>query len=156
MGMSAGGSKGGPAADINITPMIDVLLVLLIIFMVIQQSLQKGVSVQVPPVKKDEQPQQPSNPNLDQIVLEVKAGRQFFVNTQPVAEAQLHRFLYDTYLPRPRKVLFVKADENVPYGDVVYAVDTARSALAAGADGSLETVVVGLVPRPPAAAVPGV
>ena len=153
MGMSAGGSKGGPASDINMTPMIDILLVLLIIFMVVQQSLQKGVSVQVPPVKKEENPQ-PSNPNQDQIVLEVKAGRQFFVNQQPVAEAQLQQFLYDTYQPRPRKVLFIKADENVPYGDVVWAVDTARGALGAAAQS--EDYVVGLIPRPDAAPVPGI
>lgn len=155
MGMSAGGSKGGPNSDINMTPMIDILLVLLIIFMVVQQSLQKGVSVQVPPVKKEENPE-PSTPDDTQIVLEVKAGRQFFVNRQPVQEAQLYRFLYDTYLPRPRKVLFIKADENVSYGDVVFAVDTARGALGAGAGNSLENVVVGLVPRADATPVPGI
>ena len=152
MGMSAGGSKGGPNSEINMTPMIDILLVLLIIFMVVQQQLQKGVSVQVPPVKKEETPQ-PANPNQDQIVLEVKAGPQYFVNRQPVATNDLQRFLTDLYAPRPRKVLFIKADENVPYGDVVTAVDVSRASLGAGGN---EDYVVGLVPRPDAAPVPGI
>ena len=151
MGMSAGCSKKGPNSDINMTPMIDILLVLLIIFMVVQQSLQKGVSVQVPPVKKDENPQ-PSDPNPDQIVLEVKRGRQFFVNRQPVT-GDLTQALYDIYAPRPRKILFIKADEDVAYGDVVYAVDSARAALGAGGN---EDYVVGLVPRPDATPVPGI
>ena len=136
MGMSTGGSKGGPQSDINMTPMIDILLVLLIIFMVIQQSLQKGVAVQVPPVKKDETPADP-NANPDQIVLEVK----------PVPAASLRTFLTDLYAPRPRKVIFVKADEDVSYGDVITAVDIAKQS---------QIEVVGLVPRPDAAVVPGI
>jgi biopolymer transport protein TolR len=146
MGMSAGGSKGGPASDINMTPMIDILLVLLIIFMVVQQSLQKGVAVQVPPVKKEEAPQNPSE-NPDQIVLEVKRGQQYFLNRQPVPAANLRNFLTQTYAPRPRKVIFIKADEDVTYGDVVYAVDIAKQS-------NIE--IVGLVPRPDAAVVPGI
>ena len=146
MGMSAGGSKGGPQSDINMTPMIDILLVLLIIFMVVQQSLQKGVAVQVPPVKKDETPADP-NANPDQIVLEVRQGRQFYVNQQHIPESNLRTFLTQTYAARPRKVIFVQADETVPYGDVVFAVDTAKQS-------GIE--VVGLVPRKDAAVVPGV
>ena len=146
MGMSTGGSKGGPQSEINMTPMIDILLVLLIIFMVVQQSLQKGVAVQVPPVKKDDTPADP-NANPDQIVLEVKRGRQYFVNRQPVPAASLRPFLTDLYAPRPRKVIFVKADEDVSYGDVIYAVDVAKQS-------AIE--VVGLVPRPDAAVVPGI
>ena len=145
MGMSTGGSKGGPQSEINMTPMIDILLVLLIIFMVVQQSLQKGIAVQVPPVKKDETPQTPNEPS-DQIVLEVKRGQQYFVNRQPVPAANLLSFLTQTYAPRPRKIIFVKADEDVSYGGVVYAVDIAKQA-------NIE--VVGLVPRPDAAVIPG-
>ena len=146
MGMSTGGSKGGPQSEINMTPMIDILLVLLIIFMVVQQSLQKGVAVQVPPVKKDDTPADP-NANPDQIVLEVKRGQQYFLNRQPVPAANLRSFLTQTYAPRPRKVIFIKADEDVSYGDVIYAVDIAKQS-------NIE--VVGLVPRPDAAVVPGI
>jgi biopolymer transport protein ExbD/biopolymer transport protein TolR len=71
--MGVGGSKGGAMNEINMTPMIDVLLVLLIIFMVVQQGLQRGLSVQVPPPKeKEELAQKP--PDDQQIVLEVEPG----------------------------------------------------------------------------------
>ena len=146
MGMSAGSNKGGPQSEINMTPMIDILLVLLIIFMVVQQSLQKGVAVQVPPVKKDSQPASPNEPS-DQIVLEVKRGQQYFVNRGHVPAANLKTYLTQLYAPRPRKIIFVKADEDVTYGDVIYAVDIAKQS-------AIE--VVGLVPRPDAAVVPGI
>ena len=138
MGMSAGGSKGGPAADINMTPMIDVLLVLLIIFMVIQQELQKGVSVQVPPVEAEA-----AGESIDQIVLEVMPGGQFLLNQQPLNEQQLIPRLTEVFAPRPRKVIFVKGHEQASYGDIVLAVDASR---ASGIE------VVGLVPRSPDAA----
>jgi biopolymer transport protein TolR len=145
MGMSTG-KKGGPASDINMTPMIDILLVLLIIFMVVQQSLQKGVAVQVPPVKKEEAPENPAE-NPDQIVLEVKRGQQYFLNRQPIPAPNLRSRLTEVYAPRPRKVIFIKADEDVTYGDVIYAVDIAKQS-------NIE--IVGLVPRPDAAPVPGI
>ena len=135
MGMAV--RRGGPSAEINVTPMIDVLLVLLIIFMVVQQGLQKGVSMQVPPPKdKDEVAQK--NPE-DQIVLEVKPGPSYAINTAPVASDQLEKTIRDIYAARPRKVIFVKGAENLRYGDIVHAVDASR---AAGVE------VVGLVPRP--------
>jgi biopolymer transport protein ExbD/biopolymer transport protein TolR len=141
------GKKGGPQGDINMTPMIDVLLVLLIIFMVVQQGLQRGLSVQIPPPKdKNEVAQQP-NPEL-QIVLEVEPGPAYFVNRQPVQPAQLQSELTRIFTGRPRKVIFVKGAENLTYGQVVHAVDASRGA-------GIE--VVGLVPRPevgPATAVP--
>ena len=137
MAMGVGGGKGGAMNQINVTPMIDVLLVLLIIFMVVQQGLQKGVSMQVPPPKeKDEVAQK--NPE-DQIVLEVKPGPSYAINTAPVASDQLEKTIHDIYAARPRKVIFVKGAENMRYGDIVHAVDASR---AAGVE------IVGLVPRP--------
>ena len=147
MAMGVGGKKGGPTSDINVTPMIDVLLVLLIIFMVVQQGLQKGVSMQVPPPPEKDQVAQKSNPE-DQIVLEINPGPVFAINTRPVAQEALESTLKAIYANRPRKVIFVKGAENLTYGDVVYAVDASR---AAGVD------IVGLVPRPsagPATAAP--
>ena len=134
MAMSTGGKKGGPAADINMTPMIDILLVLLIIFMVVQQGLQKGLSVQVPPIDSEAQLAQA----IDQIVLEIRSGNQYAINQQPVATDQLQARLTEIFTGRPRKVIFVKGAEDITYGQVVYAVDAAR---AAGIE------VVGLVPR---------
>ena len=147
MGMGVGGSKGGPTSDINMTPMIDVLLVLLIIFMVVQQGLQKGVSVQIPP-PKDKQDVAQKEPDPDQIVLEINRGPEYLINKQPVAARDLEARLKEIYAPRPRKVIFVKGGEDLRYGDVIRAVDAARAA---------DIKVVGLVPRPevgPATATP--
>ncbi len=141
MAMGVGGKKGGPTADINMTPMIDVLLVLLIIFMVVQQGLQRGLSVQVPPVKKEKQE---IAQNVDQIVLEIRSGPQYFLNQEPIQAANLEARLREVFAPRPRKIIFVKGAENLTYGEVVRAVDATK---AAGLD------VVGLVPRSKAAPV---
>jgi biopolymer transport protein ExbD len=142
--MGVGGKKGGPTSDINMTPMIDVLLVLLIIFMVVQQGLQRGVAVQVPPVKKEKQE---VAQNIDQIVLDIQPGPQFFLNQEPIAQENLQARIQQVFAPRPRKVIFVKGAENLTYGQVIYAIDATR---AAGVE------VVGLVPRsaPPGAAAP--
>lgn len=137
MGMGVGGSKGGPTSDINMTPMIDVLLVLLIIFMVVQQGLQRGLSVQIPPLK-DETAAPPAAADDTQLVLEIEPGPQYFVNRQPIS-SNLAAELTNIFRDRPRKVLFVKGAENLSYGEVVRAVDASRQA---GVD------VVGLVPRP--------
>lgn len=134
MAMSVGSSGGGANADINMTPMIDIMLVLLIIFMVVQQGLQKGLSVQVPPVEEETSTAQV----LDQIVLEIQPNSLFLLNQQVVAPANLQARLTEVFAPRPRKVIFVKGAEDILYGDVVQVVDAAR---AAGIE------VVGLVPR---------
>ena len=138
MAMGVGGKKGGPAADINVTPMIDVLLVLLIIFMVVQTGLQRGVAMQVPPPKDKDEVAQKSNPE-DQIVLTVDPGPVYAINRQPVTADALESTLRSVFAARPRKVIFVKGAENMTYGDIVHAVDASR---AAGID------IVGLVPRP--------
>jgi biopolymer transport protein TolR len=139
MAMSTGGKKGGPQSDINMTPMIDVLLVLLIIFMVVQQGLQRGLSVNVPPIEKQ---RQEMAQNVDQIVLDIQPGPVYLLNTQPVPAANLEARLREVFAPRPRKVIFVKGAENLTYGQVIHAIDATR---AAGVE------VVGLVPRSPAA-----
>ncbi|HEV2146454.1 MAG TPA: biopolymer transporter ExbD [Longimicrobiaceae bacterium] len=142
MAMGVGGKKGGAMNEINMTPMIDVLLVLLIIFMVVQQGLQRGVSVQVPPVKKEKQE---VAQNVDQIVLDIRPGPEYFLNQEPIQPTALEERLREVFAPRPRKVIFVKGAENLTYGQVIYAVDATR---AAGVE------VVGLVPRPDAAPAP--
>jgi biopolymer transport protein TolR len=134
MAISTGGGKGGPSWQINMTPMIDVLLVLLIIFMVIQPTLQKGIEVQIPPV--EERPPETSAP--DQITLEIRAGPDYLINGIPVAAPELRGQISSIFADRPRKVLFVKGAEDILYGDLVRAVDAARGA-------GIE--VVGLVPR---------
>ncbi|HYW10146.1 MAG TPA: biopolymer transporter ExbD, partial [Longimicrobium sp.] len=123
-------------AAINMTPMIDVLLVLLIIFMVVQQGLLRGVPVQVPPPAGAVAP--PPDPST--IVLEVLPGGGYLLNRQGVEAGALRKTLAAVFAPGPRKVLYVKGGEEVAYAEVVRAVDASRSA---GVE------VVALVPRAP-------
>lgn len=123
MGMSAG-SRGGNVSDINMTPMIDVLLVLLIIFMIIQPMMQKTIDVQIP----EENPEQATDNSIPQIVLEIADDGQMSVNTQPVASDQLQKRLEEIYTNRPTKALFVKASGEVEYQYVIEAMDAARGA----------------------------
>ena len=125
MSMASGGAAG-LSNDINVTPMIDVLLVLLIIFMAVLPSMRKTIDIQLP----DPNPTvQPVNANSNQIVLEVKPGGQFSINSQaPQTRDNLGARLKDIYNGRPEKVLFVKGFPSVPYGDVIFAMDVARGA----------------------------
>ena len=124
MAMSTGG-EGGLTNEINVTPMIDVLLVLLIIFMMTIPMLRKAIDVQIP----DPTPvQTPAQPNQDQIVLQVLPSGVFKVNSEAVPEANLATFLKDLYDQRPDKIIFVKGDPKVKYQEVVHAMDVARGA----------------------------
>ena len=123
MSMSVGGSQGGTMNDINMTPMIDVLLVLLVIFMIMQPMLQRSIDIQLP-VEKDE----PTAPTVPPIVLEMFPGNQYLLNKSPVPASQLQARLLEVYSNRPDRVLFVKADGAVKYGEVITVMDYARGA----------------------------
>ena len=123
MAMSAGGS-GGLTNDINVTPMIDVLLVLLIIFMVIVPAQRKAVDVQLP----DPTPSvAPANSVSTQIVLEVQPNG-YSINKEPVTKERLAARLKEIYDPRPEKIIFIKGDPKVKFQDVIFAMDLARGA----------------------------
>ena len=81
------GGKGGSMSDINMTPMIDIMLVLLIIFMIVQQGMQKGMEVQVPPTEETEDVAQA----IDQIVLDIQPGNTYFLNQEPIPAGQLQQ-----------------------------------------------------------------
>lgn len=121
MSMSTGGG-GGLTADPNVTPMIDVLMVLLIIFMVIVPTSRKALDVQVP----DPNPQQTNAPNTESIVLSVNPGGQFLINKEAVSRQNLGPRLKQIFDPRPDKVIFVKGDPRATYQDVIDAMDVAR------------------------------
>jgi len=122
MAMSGGGG-GGLTNEINVTPMIDVLLVLLIIFMMVIPMSRKAIDLQLPDPTPDNTP---SGPPPSQIVLEVLPGNTYKINTQPVAKADLAKRLKEIYDPRPDKIIFIKGDPTVKYSDVISAMDIAR------------------------------
>jgi len=124
MAMAAGGAPGEVSSEINVTPMIDVLLVLLIIFMIAQPLSRMAMDVQVPPPDTPNTNQQPSF----QIVLELMDDGTYAINTQPYPKDQLDAQLHAIYDERPAKLMFIKAGPNRIYQDVVEAMDIARGA----------------------------
>ena len=126
MGMSAGGGGStGLTNDINVTPMIDVLLVLLIIFMMIVPMSRKAIDLQLP----DPEPAQTASPqNNTQIVLQVQKDGSYLINKESVTKERLAPRLKEIYDPRPDKIIFVKGDPTVKYQDVIVAMDVARGA----------------------------
>jgi len=125
MGMAVGG-KGGPKHDINITPYIDILLVLLIIFMVITPVHQMDLDVKVPQPPPEDQQNVPPPPDL--IVVSVGESAQIAINQETVDISALGPKLQEIYNARANKNMFISASAKLPYGDVVKIIDIAKGA----------------------------
>jgi biopolymer transport protein TolR len=125
MSMSVGGKKGA-MSDINITPYIDILLVLLIIFMVITPVRQMDLDVKVPQTSNDADKKAPVDPNV--IVVSVGESAQIAINQEPTSIANLGSKLQEIYSARANKNMFISASAKLPYGDVVRVIDIAKGA----------------------------
>jgi biopolymer transport protein ExbD len=122
--MDVGGSKGGLKADINVTPLVDVMLVLLIIMMLIAPMLQQGVSVKLPQASNSaDKPE-----TQDQTVVAVTSDRRIYLNGVPMQEAELGTRVVTLMETKKEKVVLIKGDEEAPYSAIMGAMDRLREA----------------------------
>jgi biopolymer transport protein TolR len=125
MGMAVGG-KGGVKSDINMTPMIDVLLVLIIIFMVITPLTPKGLEALVPQPPPPGQP--PSAADQRTVVITINKDHSMLINAEPTTEQTMGARLEDIFKTRAERVVFVKGDPDLEYSYVARAIDIAHGA----------------------------
>ena len=125
MSMSAGDSETNLTNEPNVTPMIDVLLVLLIIFMMVIPMSRRAIDLQLPDPNPQAAPPSASN---QQIVLEVMPGEQYAINKRSIPRANLFNELKTLYDGRPEKIIFIKGDPTVKYQEIIWAMDQARGA----------------------------
>jgi biopolymer transport protein TolR len=126
MGMSVGGPGGGPKADINMTPMIDVLLVLIIIFMVITPLTPKGLEALVPQPPPPNQ--KPNQSDQRTVVIVVDKNHGYSINNEPQQEDKLGDRLQEIFKTRAERVVFVKGDPELDFMWVAKAIDIAHGA----------------------------
>ncbi|MGE0043582.1 MAG: ExbD/TolR family protein [Vicinamibacterales bacterium] len=124
MAMDVGGAKGGVKSDINVTPLVDVMLVLLIIMMIVAPMLQKGVDVRLPTAANTiDKPE-----TQEQTVVAVTADGRFWVNGVQVPDTDLRRRVEDILEGKAERVVLIKADEDAAYGKIMDAMDELRAA----------------------------
>ena len=124
MAMDLGGAKGGIKSDINVTPLVDVMLVLLIIMMLVAPLLQQGVSVKLPTAENTV-----DKPEVQgQTVIAIGRDKQLYLNAKPIREGDLTTRINDILENQKEKIVLIKADEEVEYGAVMSAMDQLRQA----------------------------
>jgi biopolymer transport protein ExbD len=124
MAMDTGGSKGSVKSDINVTPLVDVMLVLLIIMMLIAPMLQQGVSVQMPEAANTgEKPD-----TQDQTVVAVDSRGAYYVNAIPVTPDDLVPRVQRVLEDKKEKIVYLKGDKDAKYSAIMDAMDAFRKA----------------------------
>ncbi|MBA3441949.1 MAG: biopolymer transporter ExbD [Pyrinomonadaceae bacterium] len=128
MGMSMGGG-GSYNSEINVTPMVDVMLVLLIIFMVVTPLLQQGVTVAIPRDLKNPE-EDPAIIKESSVVIVVTKDSEYYVGKEPIDKAELKSRIEDRMANKQpnERIVYIKSDINAKYGDVVEAINTIRQA----------------------------
>jgi biopolymer transport protein ExbD len=117
------GGGGGVKSDINVTPLVDVMLVLLIIMMIVAPLLQQGVSVKLPrAANTTEKPD-----TQDQTVLAIDSSKRLYLNTVPVTNGDLRRRVEEVLEGKKDRIVIIKADEDVEYSAVMDAMDELRA-----------------------------
>ncbi len=126
MGMGSSAGRGEVTSEINVTPMADVMLVLLIIFMVVTPMLQKGTSVEL--AKTHNPTNMPDADHDDAVLVAVTRDGKFYLNQTKVGIDELATKVNDQLSQKMDKTVFVKSDFRARYGDVVQVVDLIRNA----------------------------
>ncbi len=124
MAMDLGGAKGGVKSDINVTPLVDVMLVLLIIMMIVAPLLQKGADVKLPSAANTaDKPE-----TQDQTVVAIDKQDRFFVNGLPVRREELRQKVEEMLETKKERIILIKADEEARYSAVMDCMDELRAA----------------------------
>ena len=124
MAMDLGGAKGGVKSDINVTPLVDVMLVLLIIMMLIAPMLQQGVAVKLPTATNTV-----DKPEVQgQTVIAIAKDKGLYLNAKQIGETELAAKVTELLENSKDKIVLIKADEDAPYGRVMAAMDSLRKA----------------------------
>ena len=123
MSMDVGGSKGGVKSDINVTPLVDVMLVLLIIMMIVAPLLQKGADVRLPlAANTADKPE-----TQDQTVVAIDRNDRFFVNGLPVRKEELRTKVEEILETKKERIILIKADVDARYAAVMDLMDELRA-----------------------------
>jgi biopolymer transport protein ExbD len=118
------GKKGGIVADINVTPLVDVMLVLLIIMMLVAPLIQQGISVRLPVAANTaDKPE-----TQEETMIAISAGRDIYLNAQPVPKGELGARVTESLKDRKDKVVLIRGDRDVTYGTIMEAMDELRTA----------------------------
>jgi biopolymer transport protein TolR len=122
MSMQVGGPTGGINSEINVTPLVDVMLVLLIIMMIVAPMLQRGVDLRLPMATNSA----PKPETQEDTVLAIKADKTLYINSVQVRESDLRQRVQDVLDTKKQKIILIRADEDVEYSAVMGAMDALR------------------------------